>query len=64
MANALCRVITEIRLDARLGHRALDYDNDGWIDLIAVGETASDGRIVLLETKDPRAFATYQPKSA
>ena len=38
------------------GLAALDYDNDGWIDLAAVGETASDGRIVLLRNEGPAGF--------
>jgi FG-GAP-like repeat len=34
------------------GLAALDYDNDGWIDLIAVGDNFSgDGRIVLLRNE-------------
>ena len=35
-----------------------DYDNDGWIDLVAVGETFSgEGRIELLRNEGPAASA-------
>ena len=39
------------------GITPLDYDNDGWIDLIAVGETYSgEGRILLLRNEGPKGF--------
>ena len=39
------------------GITALDYDNDGWIDLVAVGETFSgEGRIVLLRNQGGKGF--------
>ena len=39
------------------GIAALDYDNDGWIDLVAVGETFSgEGRIVLLRNEGDKGF--------
>ena len=39
------------------GIAALDYDNDGWVDLVAVGETFSgDGRIILLRNEGPAGF--------
>ncbi len=39
------------------GVAPLDYDNDGWIDLVAVGETFSgEGRIALLRNEGPAGF--------
>ena len=39
------------------GIAALDYDNDGWVDLVAVGETfAGEGRVVLLRNEGPAGF--------
>ena len=39
------------------GVAALDYDNDGWVDLVAVGETFSgEGRIALLRNEGPAGF--------
>ena len=39
------------------GIAALDYDNDGWVDLVAVGETfAGEGRIALLRNEGPASF--------
>jgi tetratricopeptide (TPR) repeat protein len=39
------------------GISTLDYDNDGWIDLVAVGETFSgEGRIVLLRNEGGKGF--------
>jgi hypothetical protein len=39
------------------GVAPIDYDNDGWIDLVAVGETKSgDGRIALLRNEGPAGF--------
>lgn len=39
------------------GINTLDYDNDGWIDLVAVGETFSgEGRIVLLRNWGGKGF--------
>ncbi len=36
---------------------AVDYDNDGWVDLVAVGETfAGKGRIVLLRNEGQAGF--------
>ena len=39
------------------GIAALDYDNDGWMDLVAVGETFSgEGRVILLRNEGPAGF--------
>jgi tetratricopeptide (TPR) repeat protein len=39
------------------GIAALDYDNDGWVDIVAVGETfADEGRIILLRNEGGGAF--------
>jgi tetratricopeptide (TPR) repeat protein len=39
------------------GIGSLDYDNDGWIDLVAVGETFSgEGRVVLLRNEGGQGF--------
>src|SRR5215831_7196604 len=39
------------------GIATLDYDNDGWVDIVAVGETFSgEGRIVLLRNEGGRGF--------
>jgi hypothetical protein len=39
------------------GLAALDYDNDGWVDLVAVGETfAGEGRIMLLRNEGAAGF--------
>jgi tetratricopeptide (TPR) repeat protein len=39
------------------GIAALDYDNDGWVDIVAVGETfADEGRIMLLRNQGGGAF--------
>ncbi len=39
------------------GIAPIDYDNDGWIDLVAVGETFSgEGRIALLRNEGPAGF--------
>jgi tetratricopeptide (TPR) repeat protein len=39
------------------GIAAFDYDNDGWVDLVAVGETFSgEGRIILLRNEGPAGF--------
>jgi tetratricopeptide (TPR) repeat protein len=38
------------------GVAAIDYDNDGWIDLVAVGENAQGGQIVLLRNEGPKGF--------
>jgi Flp pilus assembly protein TadD len=39
------------------GVAAFDYDNDGWIDLAAVGEDASGaGKIALLRNEGPHSF--------
>ena len=39
------------------GIAAFDYDNDGWVDLVAVGETfANEGRIALFRNKGPPEF--------
>ncbi|MGB6430835.1 MAG: CRTAC1 family protein, partial [Candidatus Acidiferrales bacterium] len=39
------------------GVAPIDYDNDGWIDLVAVGETKSgEGRIALLRNEGPAGF--------
>jgi hypothetical protein len=39
------------------GIAALDYDNDGWVDLVAVGETfAGEGRIILLRNEGGGVF--------
>lgn len=44
------------------GIAALDYDNDGWVDLVAVGETFSgEGRIVLLRNEGGRGFHDLTP---
>lgn len=44
------------------GIAALDYDNDGWIDLVAVGETFSgEGRIVLLRNEGGKGFRDVTP---
>ncbi len=46
------------------GIAALDYDNDGWIDLIAVGETFSgEGRIVLLRNEGGKGFHDVTPET-
>src|SRR5581483_6537215 len=39
------------------GIAAWDYDNDGWTDIIAVGENFSgEGRIMLLRNEGPNGF--------
>jgi hypothetical protein len=39
------------------GIAAFDYDNDGWLDLVAVGETYSgEGRVMLLRNEGPAGF--------
>src|SRR5947209_2966892 len=39
------------------GVAAIDYDNDGWIDLAAVGETpGGEGRIVVLRNRGTEGF--------
>jgi tetratricopeptide (TPR) repeat protein len=39
------------------GIAPLDYDNDGWVDLVVVGENASgEGRIALLRNEGPAGF--------
>ena len=39
------------------GVAPIDYDNDGWVDLVAVGETFSgEGRIALLRNEGPAGF--------
>ena len=38
------------------GVAAIDYDNDGWIDLVAVGENAQGGQIALLRNEGPKGF--------
>lgn len=39
------------------GIAALDYDNDGWVDLVAVGESfADEGRIILLRNEGGGVF--------
>ena len=44
------------------GIAALDYDNDAWIDLVAVGETFSgEGRIVLLRNEGGEGFHDVTP---
>lgn len=44
------------------GIATLDYDNDGWIDLVAVGETFSgEGRIVLLRNQGGKGFHDVTP---
>lgn len=44
------------------GIATLDYDNDGWIDLVAVGETFSgEGRIVLLRNEGGKGFHDVTP---
>ena len=44
-------------MDARWGIAAVDYDNDGWMDLVAVGETFyGEGHIVLLRNEGPAGF--------
>ncbi|HKV47516.1 MAG TPA: CRTAC1 family protein [Candidatus Acidoferrales bacterium] len=46
------------------GIAALDYDNDGWIDLIAVGETYSgEGRIMLLRNEGGKGFHDVTPET-
>ena len=43
---------------------ALDYDNDGWIDLAAVGETFSgEGRILLLRNEGLKGFRDVTQES-
>ncbi len=42
------------------GVAALDYDNDGWVDLVAVGEDASGaGKIALLRNEGPAGFRDF-----
>jgi hypothetical protein len=39
------------------GIAAFDYDNDGWVDLVAVGETFSgEGRVALFRNEGPAGF--------
>ena len=46
------------------GVALVDYDNDGWMDLVAVGEDFSgEGHIVLLRNEGPPAFATSPPET-
>ena len=46
------------------GIAALDYDNDGWIDLVAVGETFSgEGRIALLRNEGGKGFHDVTPET-
>ena len=40
-----------------LGVAAFDYDNDGWVDLVAVGETADGkGEVRLFRNLGPDGF--------
>jgi hypothetical protein len=39
------------------GLSAIDYDNDGWLDLVAVGESSSGGEIRLLRNLGAPGFA-------
>ena len=46
------------------GIAALDYDNDGWIDLVAVGDTFSgEGRIALLRNEGGKGFHDVTPET-
>lgn len=47
------------------GIAALDYDNDGWIDLVAVGDTFSgEGRIALLRNEGGKGFHDVTPETS
>ena len=46
------------------GISTLDYDNDGWIDLVAVGDTFSgEGRIALLRNEGGKGFHDVTPET-
>jgi len=46
------------------GITTLDYDNDGWIDLVAVGEAFSgEGRIALLRNEGGKGFHDVTPET-
>jgi tetratricopeptide (TPR) repeat protein len=46
------------------GIAALDYDRDGWIDLVAVGDTFSgEGRITLLRNEGGKGFHDVTPET-
>jgi tetratricopeptide (TPR) repeat protein len=46
------------------GIAALDYDHDGWIDLVAVGDTFSgEGRIALLRNEAGKGFHDVTPET-
>ena len=47
------------------GIASLDYDNDGWIDLVAVGDTFSgEGRIALLRNEGDQGFHDVTPDTS